>query len=64
MRSEAELREGIRDIEQNPAAGDRLGEAHEQLVTVLAKKNDLLKKVSYMEADIAKKEKELKSKRR
>lgn len=64
MKSEADLRQGIKELEQNPSAGDRLSQARDQLVTVLAKKNDLLKRISCLEADIAKKEKELKSKRR
>lgn len=60
----SELEEGIRNIEQSSPSDQRLTSAREQLETVLARKNDLLRRISTTEAEITKKEKELKTKKR
>lgn len=60
---EAGLREGIRHMEVNAGNMEGIKAAQEQLETQLIRKNDLLKRISSLEADIAKKEKELKSKK-
>ena len=60
---EAGLREGIRQMEKSSSSMEGVKAAQEQLETQLIRKNDLLKQISSMEADILKKEKELKSKR-
>ena len=63
LKMEAGLREGIRQMEKSSSSMEGVKAAQEQLETQLIRKNDLLKQISSMEADILKKEKELKSKR-
>lgn len=62
MKNEAELREGIKSM--TDSHDSRLPTEQEKLVSLLAKKEDLMKRIAYTEADITKKEKELKSKKR
>jgi len=64
MMEETKLREGIQQLEQSSGASDRINSARDQLMTVLSRKTELLKKIACIEADIVKKEKELKSRRR
>lgn len=61
---EAGLREGIRHMETDPAQKELMEGAREQLDTTLLRKNDLLKRISTMEADILKKEKEMRAKKK
>lgn len=63
LKMEAGLREGIRQMSTNSSNMEGVKAAQEQLETQLIRKNDLLKQISSMEADIIKKEKELKSKK-
>lgn len=62
MKTEAELRAGIQKLE---SAGDneQLTASREQLTGILVKKETLVKKISYIEADIAQKEKAVKKKK-
>lgn len=62
MKNEAEIREGIKSM--TDSHDSRLPIEQEKLVSLLAKKEDLMKRIAYTEADITKKEKELKSKKR
>lgn len=64
LKMEAGLREGIRHMERDQSQNERVQSAQEQLETTLLQKNDLLKRISLIEADILKKEKELKSKKK
>lgn len=64
LKMEAGLREGIRHMERDHSQNERVQSAQEQLETTLLRKNDLLKRISSIEGDILKKEKELKSKKK
>lgn len=63
LKMEAGLREGIRDFERDTSKSEQLRAANVQLEEQLIRKNDLLKQISMLEADITKKEKELRSKK-
>lgn len=50
-------------MEKTSSSDARLTSAREQLATVLTRKTDLLKRISTTEADIVRKEKEVKKRR-
>lgn len=50
-------------MEKSSSGDPRLTSAREQLATVLTRKTDLLKRISTTEADIVRKEKEVKKRR-
>ena len=64
LKAAAELQDGIQQMENSGTKDTRLSSAREQLMQVLTRKDDLLKRIAATESEIAKKEKELKSKRR
>ena len=63
LKMEAGLREGIRHMEQDSSQANLVREASEELEKQLVMKNDLLKRIATIEADISKKEKELRAKK-
>ncbi|KAH3750553.1 hypothetical protein DPMN_185080 [Dreissena polymorpha] len=63
LKMEAGLREGIRHMEQDSSQANLVREASEELEKQLVRKNDLLKRIATIEADISKKEKELRAKK-
>lgn len=62
LKAEAQLRDGIKQMQDSNDS--RLPTEQEKLVTLLSKKDDLLKRIAHTEADIMRKEKELKSRRK
>ena len=63
LKNEAGLREGIRQMEHDPSKKETVQTLQEQLEKQLLRKTNLLKDISSVEADISKKEKELRAKR-
>lgn len=63
LKAVSDLEEGIRSMEKSSSGDPRLTSAREQLATILTRKTDLLKRISTTEADIVRKEKEVKKRR-
>ena len=61
---EAGLREGIRQMDGDASKVEDVRDAQEQLEKELIRKNNLLTEIASVEANVAKKEKELKAKKK
>ena len=58
LKQDTELRTGLRKLESNPANAEQTNAAREQLTSLALRKENLLKMIGLIEADISVKEKE------